>query len=149
MNNKNLKLNAISVEDLRVISAHLQDSITQVKDIVHLKKNRIFLIQFNRFMWEDVEKGIFRKNKRVQSILKFDNVLKVHSKNLNQKNKDRFLDFLAIETLLLSDKSYEIKLNFAGNILIKMKAEVIECFLEDLGNAWETKNKPKHNFLDD
>ena len=71
MNNKNLKLNAISVEDLRVISAHLQDSITQVKDIVHLKKNRIFLIQFNRFMWEDVEKGIFRKNKRVQSILKF------------------------------------------------------------------------------
>ena len=40
-------------------------------------------------------------------------------------------------------------LNFAGNILIKMKAEVIECFLEDLGIAWETKNKPKHNFLDD
>ena len=147
MNNKNLKLNAISVEDLRVISAHLQDSITQVKDIVHLKKNRIFLIQFNRFMWEDVEKGIFRKNKRVQSILKFDNVLKVHSKNLNQKNKDRFLDFLAIETLLLSDKSYEIKLNFAGDILVKLSAEVIECFLEDLGEPWITKNKPKNDFF--
>ena len=100
-------------------------------------------------MWEDIEKGVFRKNKRVQSVLRFENVLGVYSKNLNQKKKDRFLDFLAIETLLLSDKSYEIKLNFAGNILIKMKAEVIECFLEDLGNAWETKNKPKHNFLDD
>tara|TARA_S200000501_G_C20630710_1_gene658827 strand:- start:120 stop:563 length:444 start_codon:yes stop_codon:yes gene_type:complete len=147
MNNKNLKLNAISVEDLRVISAHLQDSITQVKDIVHLKKNRIFLIQFNRFMWEDVEKGIFRKNKRVQSILKFDNVIKVHSKNLNQKNKDRFLDFLAIESLLLSDKSYEIKLNFAGDILVKLNAEVIECFLEDLGEPWITKNKPKNDFF--
>ena len=147
MNNKNLKLNAISVEDLRVISAHLQDSITQVKDIVHLKKNRIFLIQFNRFMWEDVEKGIFRKNKRVQSILKFDNVIKVHSKNLNQKNKDRFLDFLAIETLLLSDKSYEIKLNFAGDVLVKLNAEVIECFLEDLGEPWITKNKPKNDFF--
>ncbi len=147
MNNKNLKLNAISVEDLRVISAHLQDSITQVKDIVHLKKNRIFLIQFNRFMWEDVEKGIFRKNKRVQSILKFDNVLKVHSKNLNQKNKDRFLDFLAIESVLLSDKSYEIKLNFAGDILVKLNAEVIECFLEDLGEPWITKNKPKNDFF--
>ena len=147
MNNKNLKLNAISVEDLRVISAHLQDSITQVKDIVHLKKNRIFLIQFNRFMWEDVEKGIFRKNKRVQSILKFDNVLKVHSKNLNQKNKDRFLDFLAIESLLLSDKSYEIKLNFAGDILVKLNAEVIECFLEDLGEPWITKNKAKNDFF--
>ena len=98
-------------------------------------------------MWEDVEKRIFRKNKRVQSILKFDNVLKVHSKNLNQKNKDRFLDFLAIESLLLSDKSYEIKLNFAGDILVKLNAEVIECFLEDLGEPWITKNKPKNDFF--
>ena len=149
MDNKNLKLNANSDEDLRVISAHLQDSIVQVKNIIHLKKNRIFLIQFNRFMWEDVEKGVFRKNKRVQSIFKLENVISAHSRNLNQKNQERFLDFLAIETKLLSDKSYEIKLNFAGNILIKINAEVIECFLEDLGEPWETKNKPKHNFFDD
>ena len=139
MKNKNLKLNATSDEDLRVISAHLQDSIVQVKNIVHLNKNRILLIQFNRFMWEDVEKGVFRKNKRIQSILKVDNVVGVYSKNLNQKNKERFLDFLAIETKLLSDKSYEIKLNFAGGILIKVNTEVIECFLEDLGEPWETK----------
>ena len=146
---KNLKLNANSEEDVRVISAHLQDSITQVKNIAHLRKNRIFIIQFNRFMWEDVEKGVFRKSKRIQSILKFENVLNVYSRNLNQNNKDRFLDFLAIETKLLSDKSYEIKLNFAGNILIKMNIEVIECFLEDLGEPWDTKTKPKHNFFDD
>ena len=149
MSDKNLKLNATSDEDLRVISAHLQDSIVQVKNIVHLKKNRILLIQFNRFMWEDVERGVFRKNKRVLSILKLDNVAGVYSKNLNQKNQERFLDFLAIETKLLSDKSYEIKLNFAGGILIKINVEVIECFLEDLGEPWETKNKPKHNFFDD
>ena len=149
MKNKSLKLSATSDEDLRVISAHLQDSIAQVKDIAHLKKNRIFIIQFNRFMWEDVEKGVFRKSKRIQSILKFENVLNVYSRNLNQNNKDRFLDFLAIETKLMSDKSYEIKLNFAGNILIKMNIEVIECFLEDLGEPWDTKNKPKHNFFDD
>ena len=52
MSYKNLKLLANSEEDLRVISAHLQDSITQVKNVAHLKKNRIFLIQFNRFMSE-------------------------------------------------------------------------------------------------
>ena len=73
----------------------------------------------------------------------------VFSKNLNQKKKDRFLDFLAIETQILSDKSYEIKLNFAGGILIKLNAEVIECFLEDSGEPWVTKNKPKHKFFDD
>ena len=149
MKEKNLKLIANSDEDLRIISAHLQDSITQVKNIVHLKKNRIFLIQFNRFMWEDVEKGVFRKSRRVQSVLKFDNILGVYSKNINQKKKDRFLDFLAIESKFLSDKSYEIKLNFAGDILIKINAEVIECFLEDLGEPWETKSKPKHDIFDD
>ena len=149
MDYKNLKLLANSEEDLRVISAHLQDSITQVKNVAHLKKNRIFLIQFNRFMWEDVEKGVFRKNRRIQSVLKFDNILDVFSMNINQKKKDRFLDFLAIETKSLSDKSYEIKLNFAGDILIKLNAEIIECFLEDLGESWETKNKPNNNFFND
>ena len=148
MSYKNLKLLANSEEDLRVISAHLQDSITQVKNIAHLKKNRIFLIQFNRFMWEDIEKGVFRKNRRIQSVLKFDNILDVFSMNINQNKSDRFLDFLAIETKCLSDKSYQIKLNFAGGILIKLNAEIIECFLEDQGESWETKNKPKNIFND-
>ena len=148
MSYKNLKLLANSEEDLRVISAHLQDSITQIKNIAHLKKNRIFLIQFNRFMWEDIEKGVFIKNRRIQSVLKFDNILDVFSKNINQKKSDRFLDFLAIETKCLSDKSYQIKLNFAGGILIKLNAEIIECFLEDQGDSWETRNKPKNIFND-
>ena len=148
MGYKNLKLLANSEEDLRVISAHLQDSITQVKNIAHLKKNRIFLIQFNRFMWEDIEKGVFRKNRRIQSVLKFDNILDVFSMNINQNKGDRFLDFLAIETICLSDKSYQIKLNFAGGILIKLNAEIIECFLEDQGDSWETRNKPKNIFND-
>ena len=69
MSRTNLRLNGTSEEDIKVISAHLQDSITQVKNIAHLKKNKIFLIQFNRFMWEDIEKGVFRKNKRIISVL--------------------------------------------------------------------------------
>ena len=100
-------------------------------------------------MWEDIEKGVFRNNKRVISVLKFENVLNVYSKNLNQNSKDRFLDFLAIETKFLSDKSYEINLHFAGDILIKINSEVIECFLEDISDPWETKNKPKHNIFND
>ena len=149
MSSKNLKLNGTSEDDIKVISAHLQDSITQVKNIAHLKKNKIFLIQFNRFMWEDIEKGVFRKNKRIISVLKFENVINVNSKNLNQKNTERFLDFLAIETKLLSDKNYEVKLNFAGDILIKLNLEIIECFLEDISDPWETKNKPKHDLFND
>ena len=84
---KNLKLIARTKEDLRVVSAHLQDAIVNISDIANLEKNKIFLMQLNRFMWEDVEKGVFRKNKRIWSILKFENIIKVHSKNINQTKK--------------------------------------------------------------
>ena len=144
---KNLKLLATSDEDLRVIAAHLQDAIVSVQDIANLKKNRIFLIQLNRFMWEDVEKGVFRKNKRIRTVLKFDNVISVLSKNINIKNNKNFLDFLTIESNLLPDKSYEIKLIFSGDSVIKIKAEVIDVSLDDQGLPWETKAQPKHDFL--
>jgi hypothetical protein len=98
-------------------------------------------------MWEDVEKGVFRKNKRIRTVLKFDNVISVLSKNINKNNDRSFLDFLTIESNLLPDKSYEIKLIFSGDSVIKIKAEVIDVALDDQGLPWETKTQPKHNFL--
>jgi hypothetical protein len=142
----NLKLLATSDKDLSVIAAHLQDSIVSPKDIANLKKNRIFLIQLNRFMWEDVEKGVFRKNKRIRTMLKFDNVTSVLSKNINIKKNKNFLDFLTIESSLLPDKSNEIKLIFSGDAIIKINAEVIDVTLDDQGSPWESKTEPKHNF---
>ena len=144
---QNLKLIARTTEDLRVISAHLQDSIVKTSDIANLKKNRIFLMQLNRFMWEDVEKGVFRKNKRIRTVLKFENILKVASKNVDQKKNDRFLDFLAIETTKMPDKNYEMKLIFSGDIVLKLIAEAIEVTLDDQGSPWESKNKPEHKDL--
>ena len=147
MKAKNLKLIAKTEEDLRVVSAHLQDSIASISDIANLKKNKIFIMQLNRFMWEDVEKGVFRKNKRIRTILKFENVLKVHSKNINQSKKNKFLDFLAIESSLLPNNNYEMNIIFAGDSIIKIISEVIEITLDDQGEAWNTKNKPKHKAL--
>ena len=144
---KNLKLIARTEEDLRVVSAHLQDSIVNIADIANLQKNKIFLMQLNRFMWEDVEKGVFRKNKRIRTILKFENVLNVLSKNVNQSKKDKFLDFLAIETNKMPDNNYEMKIIFAGDSVIRVICEVIEVTLDDQGEAWDTKNKPKHQVL--
>ena len=147
MKAKNLKLIARTDEDLRVISAHLQDSIANIKNIANLKQNKIFLMQLNRFMWEDVEKGVFRKNKRIRTILKFDNILEVNSKNISQNDKDKFLDFLAIESNQMPDKNYEMKLIFSGDSIIKIIAEVIEVTLDDQGKPWDTRNKPKHRAL--
>ena len=144
---KNLKLIARTEEDLKVISAHLQDSIVNISDIANLEKNKIFLIQLSRFMWEDVEKGVFRKNKRIRAVLKFENVIKVHSKNINQTKKDKFLDFLTIETNVMPDNNYEMNIVFAGDSIIKVISEVIEVTLDDQGNAWDTKNMPKHKVI--
>ncbi len=144
---KNLKLIAKTEDDLRVVSAHLQDAIANTSDIANLTTNKIFLMQLNRFMWEDVEKGVFRKNKRIRTILKFENVLKANSKNINQSKKNKFLDFLTIESRQMPDNNYEMKIVFAGDLIIKIIAEIIEVTLDDQGEAWETKNMPKHKLL--
>ena len=74
-------------------------------------------------------------------------MISVLSKNINIKNNKNFLDFLTIESNLLPDKSYEIKLIFSGDSVIKIKAEVIDVSLDDQGLPWETKAQPKHDFL--
>ena len=61
METKNLKLIARTEEDIRVVSAHLQDSIASIADIANLKKNKIFLMQLNRFMWRMLKKGYLGK----------------------------------------------------------------------------------------
>ena len=84
---------------------------------------------------------------RSLTILKFENVMNVISKNINQQKKDKFLDFLAIENRQMPDKNYEMNLIFSGNAIIKIICEVIEVTLDDQGSPWETKNKPKHKDL--
>ena len=39
----NLRLIGKNEEDLKIISAYLQDSIVLIRDIVFLKKNRVFI----------------------------------------------------------------------------------------------------------
>ena len=57
------------------------------------------------------------------------------------------MDFLAIETKNYPDKNYEMKIIFAGDSIIRVVSEVIEVTLDDQGEAWDTKNKPKHRAL--
>ena len=91
-----------------------------------------------------LKKVYLEKNKRIRTILKFENVIKVHSKNINQSKKDKFLDFLAIETNQMPDNNYAMKIVFAGDSIIEVITEVIEVTLDDQGEAWDTKNMPQH-----
>jgi len=140
----NLKLLGKNKEDLKVISAYLQDSVVTVKDIVFLKKNRTFVMVVNRFMWEDVEKGVFRQNKRIRCAVKFEEVIKVESKNINQKNKNKPLECLAIKCSSIFNETYKINIFFAGGSIITVISEVIEVALRDLGKPWSVKHIPIH-----
>ena len=140
----NLKLLGRNEEDLKVISAYLQDSVVTIKDIVFLKENRTFVMMVNRFMWEDIEKGVFRENKRIRSAIKFEEVVKVQSKNINQKNKNKPLECLAINSHEMNDKGYKINIFFAGNSVITMSAETLDITLNDIGESWNVKHIPKH-----
>ena len=140
----NLKLIGKNEEDLKVISAYLQDSIVTVKDIVFLEKNRTVVMMVNRFMWEDAEKGVFRKNKRIRCAVKFDEVIQVKSKNINQKNKNKPLEYLAIRPSLIFDNIFKIKIFFSGGGIITIISEVIEVTMSDLGKPWNVKYFPAH-----
>ena len=139
-----LKLIGKNREDLKVISAYLQDSIATVRNMVFLKKNKIFVMIVNRFMWEDVEKGVFRKNKRIRCALKFEEVFAVKSQNINQKRKNKPLEFLAIKSVLTPNDYYEIRIFFAGDGIITINSEVIEVVMHDLDKPWNVKHIPKH-----
>ena len=140
----NLKLTGKNEEDLKVISAYLQDSVVIVKDIVFLKKNRTFIMILNRFMWEDLENGVFNKNRRIRSAIKFEEVLEVNSKSINQKNKNKALEYLAIKCSLVPNNFFKIKIFFSGDSIITLISEVIEVTMNDLGKPWKVKYFPTH-----
>ena len=140
----NLKLIGKNLDDLKVISAYLQDSIVIIKDIVFLKQNRSCIMLLNRFMWENIEKGVFRKNKRIRCVLKFEEVFAVKSQNINQKRKNKPLEFLAIKSALTHGGNYETNFFFAGDGIITVNSEVIEVVMHDLDKPWNVKHIPKH-----
>ncbi len=72
-----------------------------------------------------------KKDKLINSILRFDYIDKVKAKNINQKNHEKTLKLLTIDCLKKNDK-FEIILAFSEkNTYISLSTEVIEINLED------------------
>ena len=139
-----LRLIGNNIEDLKVISAYCQDAIIKITDLVYLKKNKLFIAKLNRFMWEDLEKGVFRKYKRIDSYLRFNLIEKVASQNIDQKKSRKNLELLTIKPFIDKNNFYKINLIFSGNGIISIKSETIDVILDDQETYWEVKNFPKH-----
>jgi hypothetical protein len=138
-----LRLLAEDEEDLKIISAHLQDAVMRIGDLAYLARHRRFAALVNRFCWEDCEEGNF--GVRVQAGLHFDGVLKVQSQNLRQDDPDAVAVLLAIEFTPETDGSGIIDLLFSGGGRIKLEVECIEATLRDITDPRPAVARPAHD----
>jgi len=116
---------ASDVDGLQVVSACSTGAKVRVSDIKFLLSNKVFLLSIERTKIETNQ-----EDKRINSILRFDNVLKVKSKNINQNNKELVIELMAID-YLKNNNDYEINLMFEYNVHISLAVESLEILLED------------------
>ena len=119
------KIIATDNEGLQMISAYSSGAIIKVSDIKYLASNKVFLLSIVR---TKIEKG--QKDKKINSICRFDFVDSVKSKNIDQKNDKLVLELIAID-YLKNKEDYEINLIFNNNAYIALTTETIEVRLED------------------
>ena len=81
-----INLGAFDQEDLQVLSAMVQDAVFPVTEIKWQASQRRLGLLLNRFRWEDHEnaKRLGREVERVQSLLLFENVIRVASQGVDQ-----------------------------------------------------------------
>lgn len=136
-----LKLRAADAEDLAVISAILQDALVTVAEMAYLPEESRFVLVANRFRWEP---GETRKDfERTLSGLCIDGVTAVHRRGFNPREGDRILALLAIHPDS-EDQPKSLILEFAGGSSIWLEVGRIMCHLDDLGEPWPTRWRPKH-----
>ena len=125
MNKYLAKIIASDQEGLQMISVCTAGAKVKVANIKYLASNKVFLLSMER---TKVENG--QKNKKINSICRFDYVDKVKSRNINQLNQELVLELIGIDYLKNKD-NFEINLIFTNNALIVLTMESIEARLED------------------
>jgi len=139
-----LKLVALDEQDLAIVSAHAQDAVLKVADIVWLPKERRVLATMNRFVWEKKARLFSRENERRRSVLHFEGVSRVRSTGIDRARGDDVLELLAIRFAPAEMPAGKIELVFAGGATLALSVDCIEARLADLGAAWSTPARPRH-----
>jgi hypothetical protein len=147
-----LKLIALDVDDLAVISAHLQDALLKVGDLAYLPAERRFAALGNRFDWADALRDGGRPSEfvRRRAALRFERVLAAKVQGIDLARKSEVLALLTVSfepSATPEDPGGHVVLHFANGGAIRLEVECIEAELKDLGAVWRAKSRPQH--LDD
>ncbi len=138
-----LRLLAQDAEDLKVLSAALQDAVTRIGDIRWEPKARRLTVAFNRFRWETPEDAI---GERVRSALQFGSVTDVKQRRLRNGAKDAVLELLALEFEPAAEPpSGAVVMRFAGGGDLRAEMECLDAALADVSTPWPTPRRPRHD----
>ncbi|HWE78497.1 MAG TPA: DUF2948 family protein [Pseudolabrys sp.] len=138
-----LKFVALDGEDLAVVSAHLQDAVLKVSDVLYRPQEKRLVIALNRFDWESAQadRPAYRRRR---AALRFERVLSCKCRNVQQQGKDAVLNLLAVEFTPADSPSGAVTLTFSGDAALRVEVECLEAELADLGPAWSTACCPTH-----
>lgn len=135
-----LRLLAEDEEDLRVVSAALQDAVGKVGDIVWEKAPRRLTVVLNRYRWENGE----RSRERVRSALQLGGVLGVKARRLRREAKRAVIELLALRFEPGEAPGGCIVFEFAGDADLRVEVECIDAVLADVSEAWAARSAPRH-----
>jgi len=141
-----LNLGALDTDDLKVISALVQDAVLPVTEMKYDRKARRFALLINRFRWED--KGAGRHApERVQAVLAFDTVLGVATQGVSREDKDMVLSLLTVEWEAGEAPAGNLVLTLAGDGAIRLECEALDVTLKDVTRPYKAPSKkaPHHD----
>lgn len=128
-----LALMAEDEQDLRILSALLQDAILPASEMSYDPRGRTLALLVNRFRWEDAEQARAegRDFERVRSVLLIRDVLRVLSDGIS-RDADTVLELLAIAWTPGADGTGKLALEFAGDGTLLAEVECINLDLRDV-----------------
>jgi len=142
-----LKLIALDREDLEIVSAHLQDAVVKVGEVMWRPAEHRVVIALNRFDWEAATSATPSWQRR-RAALRFDRVLSCKCRGLDCSAKDQVLNLLAIEFAETDAPGGVITLDFSGGGTLRLEVECLEIEAVDLGPVWQATACPEHKTID-
>ena len=134
-----LKLAALDIEDLEVVSAHVQDATVRVGDMAYLPASQRFALVVSRFDWALSRQGTCE---RCATGLHFERVSRVRRHGFDQ-DPDKVLTLVAIVFVTGSAPSGTVTLTFAEGAALRLDVECLEAALQDIGPRWRVECKPE------
>jgi Protein of unknown function (DUF2948) len=142
-----LKLVALDRDDIEVVSAHVQDALLRVADILWQPREHRFVMVLNRFDWMTAVDAVAQSKpdyRRCRTALRFERVISCKCRNIDQNNKDARLNLLAVEFAERDAPAGAVTMTFSGGGVIRLEVECLEAELADLGEIFVADACPNH-----